>query len=314
MKNSLKKLLGGLCALAVSASMFSGVVFADETETETANMDAVQEQFNMVYNMILDPSIPDSELELMASVLMADGTLGDVVYQLLSYSDADPNSAFFTAASELMDAPTTAILGVEDDVNGTSPDEDAKAEAEVVSTTVKKHTYEIDSANDLTSWTADPETYGEATSILQTIKSGTNTISKIVWDFDLSKASSTDKSFSIAAVTDGKEDGGETRQEFQLPNIEVNGEFTIGIILENWVPDGDEQEVKNTSFVETTFEYAQTSEEENSDISDAISADPDESTEPADAETVDAETAVTEDTDTETADEPAEPAVDAADA
>ena len=312
MKNSLKKLLGGLCALAVSASMFSGVVFADETETETANMDAVQEQFNMVYNMILDPSIPDSELELMASVLMADGTLGDVVYQLLSYSDADPNSAFFTAASELMDAPTAAILGVEDDVNGTSPDEDAKAEAEVVSTTVKKHTYEIDSANGTASMFAMEDTYGEATSILQTIKSGTNTISKIIWDFDLSKASSTDKSFSIAAVTEGQEDGGENYQEFQLPNIEVNGEFTIGIILENWVPDGDEQEVENTSFVETTFEYAQTSEEENADISDAISADPDESTDPADAETVDAETTVTGDT--ETADEPAEPAVDAADA
>lgn len=309
MKNSLKKLLGGLCALAVSASMFSGVVFADETNSAFALPEA-----DLVYTMINDPSIPDSELEFFASTLMAQGILGDVVYQLLSYSDADPNSAFFTAASELMDAPTAAILGVEDDVNGTSPDEDAKAEAEVVSTTVKKHTYEIDSANGTASMFAMEDTYGEATSILQTIKSGTNTISKIVWDFDLSKASSTDKKFSIAAVTEGQEDGGENYQEFQLPNIEVNGEFTIGIILENWVPDGDEQEVENTSFVETTFEYAQTSEEENADISDAISADPDESTDPADAETVDAETTVTEDTDTETVDEPAEPAVDAADA
>lgn len=303
MKNSLKKLLGGLCALAVSASMFSGVVFADETNSAFALPEA-----DLVYTMINDPSIPDSELEFFASTLMAQGILGDVVYQLLSYSDADPNSAFFTAASELMDAPTTAILGVEDDVNGISPDEDAKAEAEVVSTTVKKHTYEIDSANGTASMFAMEDTYGEATSILQTIKSGTNTISKIIWDFDLSKASSTDKKFSIAAVTEGQEDGGENYQEFQLPNIEVNGEFTIGIILENWVPDGDEQEVENTSFVETTFEYAQTSEEENADISDAISADPDESTEPADAETVDAETAVTEDTDTETVVEPAEPA------
>lgn len=317
MKNSLKKLLGGLCALAVSASMFSGVVFADE-----ANSAFFLPEADLAYTMINDPNIPDSELEFFASTLMAQGILGDVVYQLLSYSDANPNSAFFKTANELMDAPTSDILGVEDETN--AAEEESQPEAKVISTKVTKHTYDLDKAAGIIAEDADEETYGEATSIVQKFKSGTNTISKIKWDFDLPMNDGSENTqFSISAIIEGKEDGGDGYQEFQLPNIEVNGEFTIGIVLNGWVPAGNDQNVEDTSFVNTSFEYtlpadsaSDTSDEttlveaEVSDNEPETVANTDETVEDENTEAETVEDTDTADTDTAAS----EPVINAADA
>ncbi len=330
MKNSLKKLLCGICALAFSAAMFSAVAFADETESasaaaaagDTADMadaaevteevidqNAVLLEADNLYNMIKDESVPDSEPEFIAANLMSQGLLSEVVYHLETYTDAPtlrPN--VFAAIDDMLDFQTDAVLGEE-----AADDENADPETKVLDTKVYKHTYEIDKAEGLVSDTAAEEDYGVATSVVQTFKKGTDALTSITWDFKLAPMSDEDEEQAItvkAIAEGGKDDGGNNYQEFILPTVEVNGEFTIGIILNGWVPAGDSREVEDTSFVTTTFEYA---DGDTADVTDEETVTDAAEDETAEEETVTDETVEELETaEEEAAEVPVEEAVETA--
>lgn len=330
MKNSLKKLLCGICALAFSAAMFSAVAFADETENasaaaaagDTADMadaaevteevidqNAVLLEADNLYNMIKDESVPDSEPEFIAANLMSQGLLSEVAYHLETYTDAPslrPN--VFAAIDDILDFQTDAVLGEE-----AADDENAVAETQLLDTNVYKHTYEIDKAAGLTSADADSETYGVATSVVQTFKKGTNTLTSITWAFNLAPMSEEDtkKAITVKAIAEGgQEDGGNNYQEFNLPTVEVNGEFTIGIILNGWVPEGESRVVEDTSFVTTMFEYA---DADTADVTDEETVTDAAEDETAEEETVTDETVEELETaEEETAEVPVEEAVETA--
>lgn len=199
--------------------------------------------------MINDPSVPDEELEFYAAALKAQGILDEVVYELTENTDADQSSAFFAAANALIDAPTVAVLGLEEE-----PAADAKAEAEVINTIVTSHTYDFDAAQGITSDDVDAETYGKAASVYQEIKCGSQKISQITWAFELPDIDKT-ISFLIEATADG-DDADNT---FKLPDIEVNGGLKIGIVLENWA--ADERVIQDPEFITTTFDYEAAADE-----------------------------------------------------
>lgn len=260
MNNSLKKLLCGLCALVVSVSMLSCAAFADEIAEGGAEAGNTAEQgilpeTQTIFDMINNPSTSNEDFEFFASTYMAQNILGDVVYQLMEKTDADRNSYFFTIAAELLDAPTADILGVDENT------EDAVPETVLLSSKAIKHTYELDKAAGITAEDADPDTYGEATTVVQNFKGGTDTVSKIVWNFALPNSDTEQKiEFTVSAVPEG-EGVDEAAAIFELPNITVNGEFSIGIVLNNWVPEGDEREIEDPDFVTTAIEYVSARDE-----------------------------------------------------
>ena len=277
MKKNLKKLLGCVCVLAFSVSVLTGTAMADEPE-DAAKADAVAVsvteevpvvdttgEAELIYSMINDPSTTDEDLEAMAAMYEAQGILSSVVYHLREYTDANPESAFFKAADELMYIPAPDVIGLNDEIA------DVKEEAEVVSTVIKSHTYEFDTmaTSDVTvDGNATAETYGEAASVKQEIKLGSKPVSKIAWSFTLPMADSTTKSFTVAATKTAE------GSEFKLPEMEVNGSVVIGIIINNWA--ASEPEISGdaaANYITTAFEYEEAAVSDNT-VTEVVSSEP----------------------------------------
>lgn len=244
MKNNFKKVIGIVCALAISSIMASVSVSAFE-------LPEADEAFAAINN----PSTTKEDFEFMVATYQAQGLLGNVVYDLLSNSDADPDSMFFKLANKALDTPTAAILGEEeavaaDEVTG----EPAAEEAEVVSTVVTSHTYAFDSEVGIASPTADEALYGKSASVLQSIKCGTKQISSILWSFVLPEEDNNIE-FAVEATSNGTPSNEAVKKTFTLPSIESNGTVTIGIVLNNWA--ADTRVINNPEFITTTFGYAE---------------------------------------------------------
>ena len=284
MKKNFKKVIGIVCALAISSIMTSVSAF-ELPEADEA------------YAAINNPSTTKEDFEFMVATYQAQGLLGNVVYDLLSNSDADPDSMFFKLANKALDAPTAAILGKEetiaaDEVTG----EPAAEEAEILSTVVTSHTYAFDSEIGIASPTANEALYGKSASVLQAIKCGTKQISSILWSFVLPEKDNNIE-FAVEATSSGTPSNEAVKETFTLPSIESNGTVTIGIVLNNWA--ADTRVIENPEFITTTFGYADDTApaaEEGSDAAvDPAAEEAAEATEEVVEETAEAaEEAVTE--------------------
>ena len=242
MKKYIKKLVGIVCALAVSSMIASMSVSAFELP-----------EADEAYAAINNPATTKEDFEFMVATYQAQGLLSTVVYDLLSNSDADPDSMFFKLANEALDAPTEAVLGEETAVTEDAAGEAAVEDAEVVSTIVTSHTYAFDKQEGIVSPTADEASYGESASVFQSIKCGSKKITSILWNFVLPK-NDNNIEFAIEATSDGKVSNESVKKTFLLPSIEVNGTVTIGIVLNNWAYD---TRINNDpDFITTTFGYA----------------------------------------------------------
>ncbi len=297
MKKNIKKLVGIVCALAVSSMIASMSVSAFELP-----------EADEAYAAINNPATTKENFEFMVATYQAQGLLSTVVYDLLSNSDADPDSMFFKLANEALDAPTEAVLGEETAVTEDAAGEAALEDAEVISTVVTSHTYAFDSKEGIVSSTANEADYGESASVFQSIKCGSKKITSILWDFVLPKKDNSTVNFAIEATSDGNVSNESVKKTFLLPHIEVNGTVTIGIVLNNWA--ANKRIITDPEFITTTFGYADDTDAVENEASDD-STEPVADETPADDSTeVVSDENVVEEVSEEVAEESTEPVAD----